>query len=102
MTNYEIGHLWSFSEALINTEPNEPGVYVLFDGDEVIKIGETEYLKIRLLQHFNGIGDGGNCTKHATHYCVEITIDHKAREGELLAAYIQEYDALPRCHKIAA
>ena len=96
MTNYEIGDLWSFSETLINTDPNEPGVYVLFDGYEVIYIGMSSTLKDRLLQHVRG--DAGACTMKATKYCIERNSSPVIREGELLASYEREYGSLPRCN----
>ena len=96
MSEFKVGTLWPFSETMINTEPNKPGVYVLFDNDEVIYIGMSKTLKDRLLQHKRG--DVGPCTEKATHYCIELNDDPEGREDELLDKYEDEYGKLPRCN----
>ena len=96
MSDFTIGTRLPFTRPMINMEPNEPGVYVLFDGDEVIYIGKHQNLKTRLQQHHRG--DAGPCTQKATHYCIEPNDDPEGREDELLGNYEDEYDELPRCN----
>ena len=78
------------------------GVYVLWDGDEVIYIGRSGSRTLRacLLEHVEG--KHGNCTVKATHYSWEITIWDAARETELLALYTRENARDPRCQQAVA
>src|ERR1700758_852009 len=67
------------------------GVYVLWEGDEVIYIGRsgsTRNIRACLLEHLEG--RRGGCTSKATHYSWEITIWDAARETELLSLFSKE------------
>ena len=97
-SNYMIGKLRPFDEAMIFLMVNDPGVYVLYREGKVIYIGQTETIKDRLNDHFRGYD--GPCTKQATSYCVEVTSDHKARQDELLNDFKAEYGRLPLCNDL--
>lgn len=91
-----------FSRVGVDSAPASPGVYVLYDGPEVIFIGKSDVsIRSRLQDHLNGAE--GPCTKGATHYKREVTEADEARayEEELLVEYAQEHDyELPRCHQV--
>lgn len=72
---------WLVLAALVAAAPDTPGVYELWDGDELICIGCThggtlrQELVHRLLEH----------DARATHFAWEITFAPEERERELLA-----------------
>ena len=95
---------FAFTRALIEYAPAEVGgVYVLWDGDEVIYIGRTggaTNIRACLLEHLDG--KHGECTHKATHYSWEITIWGAARETELLSLFAKENARDPRCQQQSA
>jgi len=71
---------WLVLAALVVAAPDTPGVFELWDDDEVLRIGATcrslrKELMHELLEQEN----------RATHFSWEITFDPVARERELLA-----------------
>ena len=95
---------YPFTRPIIEHAPHdEGGVYVLWDGEEVIYIGRTggaHKLRACLLEHLDGAR--GGCTKAATHYSWEITLWDSARETELLALFTRENRRDPRCQQDSA
>jgi hypothetical protein len=94
---------WPFTLAMLETAPDDPGVYLLWDGDEIIYIGRAhgkENVKACLLAHH--AGSLGQCTKKATHYSWAISVWPAAMETELLAEFHKQYKRDPRCHNEAA
>ena len=76
------------------------GVYVLWEGDEVIYIGRTgnaRNIRSCLLEHLDGTR--GSCTRTATHYSWEITLWDAARETELLSQFTRAHAKDPRCQQ---
>ena len=88
---------------MLEHAPDEPGVYGLFDGYELIYIGKTvggASIKACLLAHedsANKIGD-----LKATAYTWEITLSPAAREAEILARFREGNGRAPRCQGKAA
>ena len=91
---------YPFTTENINNTFNEHGVYVLFDGGEIIYIGRAagERVTIRSRLHDHKSGREGPCTKGASHYARERTSNPVARERELLGQHRREHGKLPRCN----
>jgi len=87
-----------FTESNVNGSPDKPGVYLLFDGDVLIYIGQSEEsIRDRLQSHL--AGNDGPCTQGATHYMRETCSDPVAREEELLREFKRQHGRLPRCNE---
>jgi hypothetical protein len=78
---------WAFTRATVEHAPDDRGIHILWDGEEVIYIGGArgETIRSALLRHLEG--GCGDCTMRATHYSWEITIWPAARESELLSEF---------------
>jgi hypothetical protein len=88
---------YKFNRIVLAGAPNEPGVYALWQGDEVIYYGRAQgeaTLRSRLMEHYNS-GAG------ATHYSWEISREPAARESELLRQFKQTFGRLPRLNEAA-
>src|SRR5437762_13820722 len=94
---------YPFTRPVIDYAPDDiGGVYVLWDGDEVIYIGRSggsHNIRSCLLEHLEGAR--GSCTTKASHYSGEITLWDSARETELLALFAKEHSRDPRCQQAA-
>lgn len=93
----ELGRRYRFNRIVIAGAPGEPGVYTLWQGEEVIYYGRAQgaaTLRGRLLEHLER-GDA------ATHYSWEISREPAARESELLEAHRRAYGRLPRLNDAA-
>jgi excinuclease UvrABC nuclease subunit len=82
---------WLVLTALVAAAPDTPGVFELWDDDELLYVGATrdslrKELVHELLEH----------ESRATHFSWEITFDPAARERELLAEYTLEHQHRPR------
>ncbi len=95
---------FAFTRAALEHAPEEPGVYALFHGEEMIYLGRasTREHSIRrcLLEHQDGAR--GACTMKATRYTWEISVWPAAREAELLKQFRREHRRDPRCNAEAA
>lgn len=91
---------YPFLEEVIAYAPNENGVYLLYEGDELIYIGRAvgAFVTIRSRLQAHWRGDEGACTQRATAYGWHICPDGSQLEADLLAAYRQTYGRLPRCN----
>jgi hypothetical protein len=91
------GRRYRFSRVVIAGAPSEPGVYTLWQHEEVIYYGRAQgeaTLRSRLLEHLeNGV--------QATHYGWEISREPAARERELLREFRQSFGRLPRLNQAA-
>ena len=82
---------WLIIAALVTMAPDTPGVFELWENDELVFIGSTRDSTLRaqlareLLQ-----------TRDATHFSWEITYRPVAREYELLAEFERVHHRLPR------
>jgi hypothetical protein len=93
---------WAFNQTNVEHAPDDPGVYLLWEGDEVIYIGQVRNGSIRatLLRHLAGAL--GACTTSASHYSWEITLSPSVREAQRLAEFARKYQRAPRCQPKAA
>ena len=86
-----------FSRVVIAGAPAEPGVFTLWQGDEVIYYGRAQgeaTIRSRLLEQLAaGVP--------ATHYGWEISREPAARELELLQQFRQAFGRLPRLNEAA-
>jgi hypothetical protein len=96
------GEKYQFSKDNVDAAPNTPGVYVLLnDRGGVIYYGRsTTSVRSRLQSHY--IGNEGVCTKGASSYKREACSNPKAREKQLLDAYVSANGKLPPCNARAA
>lgn len=85
---------WVVVAALVSLAPDTPGVFELWDGDELVYVGRTRdertTLRAELVQRL--LEDHAS----ATHFSWEITFDPAARERELLAEYERAHHRSPR------
>lgn len=92
------GKRWSFSKKSVDNAEDKPGVYALFDGQELIYYGESEdSIRGRLQRHQSGTE--GPCTQGATAYIEEPCNDPAAREAELIAEFVRINRRKPRCNE---
>ena len=93
---------YPFTTYAINGAPEDAGVVLLWQGDELVYIGATGpeggIQQMLRRQHQQGTP----CTREATHYSWEIRRDPKARELELLQWFAGEHQRAPRCNGEAA
>jgi hypothetical protein len=84
---------YRFTRLVIAGAPEDPGVYALWDGEELIYYGRG-IIRQRLLDHFLGRVDP--LTRRATHYGWEICRNPAVREAELLAEHQRMFGRPPR------
>ena len=94
------GGRYRFTRSMVEGAPADPGVYALWEADELIYYGRAsgtlKSIQFALLEHLSG--RAGPCTQRATHYGWEIILDPATREAELLAEYRAAFNRLPRCN----
>ena len=93
---------YKFNRIVLAGAPDEPGVYALWLGEELIYYGKASggnagraTIRSRLMEHFHNQVD-------ATHYSWEISREPGARESELLREYRETFGRLPRLNEAAA
>lgn len=87
---------YRFTRIVILGAPDDPGVYALWDGEELIYYGRASSIRNRLFEHLQGkVGSG---TGAATHYSWELCADPQSREAELLGEYQRMFGRPPRCN----
>jgi hypothetical protein len=88
-----------FTRTMIAGAPDDPGVYALWEKEELIYYGHARgasaTIQSCLKQHLAG---GNACTKSATHYGWEIAGNPAVREAELLGEFERVNKRLPRCN----
>jgi|SRR5438105_4956176 len=93
--------LYRFAAFVIAGAPDDPGVYALWDRDELIYIGraggDQTTIQCMLMAHFHGRIEPVS----ATHYSWELARDPVAREVELLRKYQAQHKRLPRANGAA-
>jgi hypothetical protein len=93
----ELGRRYRFTRVVIAGAPAEPGVYTLWQGEEVIYYGRAQgdaTIRSRLLDHLAAAAP-------ATHYSWEISREPAARESELLQQHKRAFGRLPRLNEAA-
>jgi hypothetical protein len=95
------GGRYRFTRSMVEGAPADPGVYALWENDELIYYGRASgnaiSIQLALLEHL--ARRAGACTQGATHYGWEISLDPVGREAELLAEYKAAFKRLPRCNQ---
>ena len=88
-----------FGRVAIEHAPDDPGVIILWDAEEVIYVGGSreETIKAALLRHLDGAS--ADCARRATHYSWEITLRPAEREAELLKEFARTKTGDPRCQQ---
>ena len=83
---------WLVIAALVTLAPDTPGVFELWENDELVFIGATTdtTLRSKLARELLETG------RDATHFSWEITYRPAARESELLAEFERLHHRLPR------
>ena len=86
---------YALTATMVSGAPNDPGVYALWENDELIYYGhargESATIQSCLKQHL----DDGNAWA-ATHYGWEISANPPLREAELLREFERAHKRLPR------
>ena len=82
---------WLFIAALVFISPETPGVFELWEDDELIYVGTTrrphESIRASLIRHFRKEGGGDH---PPTHFSWEVSYQPASRKRELLV----EFEAL--------
>ena len=86
------GPKWLIIAALVTTAPDTPGVFELWEDDELVFVGSTRDSTLRN-QLVHELLESG---REATHFSWEITYHPAARERELLAEFEREHHRPPR------
>ena len=86
------GPKWLIVAALVTMSPDTPGVFELWEGDELVFVGSSRDSTLRH-QLVHELLESGS---QATHFSWEITFDPAGRERELLAEYEQQHHRPPR------
>ena len=86
------GPKWLVIAALVTMAPDTPGVFELWEEDELVFVGSTHNSTLRD-QLVRDLLEGAS---DATHFSWEITFDPGQRERELLAEFELEYHRPPR------
>ncbi len=94
---------YALNAVMVSGAPPDPGVYALWEHDELIyygrALGGKATIRSRLQDHLRG---ADSCTARATHYGWEISSNPQGREAELLKEYASAHARLPRCNARAA
>jgi hypothetical protein len=91
---------WSFNALVISGAPAEPGVYALFEDDEIVYYGcafQGATIQSALYEHLvrARAGEGG-CLQRVTRYSWEISYRPRLREAELLREFEAANQRAPR------
>lgn len=86
---------YSFVESVVQGAPDFPGVYLLYDGLELVYIGKASVsIRTRLQSHLRGGEQPG--TARASSYMWELCSNPGFREAQLIQAYRQCFGRMPR------
>jgi hypothetical protein len=96
---------WTFTPLVVSGAPEEPGVYALFEGDEVIYYGcvlQGSTIRSALYEVLQRVQSGhAGCLQGVSRYTWEISYRPRLREAELLREFEQEHQHPPRCNEAA-
>lgn len=94
---------WSFNPLVLSGAPEEPGVYALFEGNEVVYYGcALQGATIRSALHaiLERVRTGnGGCLQSVDRYTWEINYRPRLREAELLREFERAHEHPPRCNR---
>ena len=86
------GPKWFVIAALVTMAPDTPGVFELWEDDELVFVGSTRNSTLR----HQLVHELLESRSDATHFSWEITYDPNACERELLAEFELEHHRPPR------
>jgi hypothetical protein len=90
---------YALTSTMISGAPADPGVYALWENDELIYYGHARGASVTIQSSLMEHAAGGNpCTARATHYAWEISTSAAAREADLLREFERAHRRLPRCN----
>ena len=94
---------WSFNPLVVSGAPEEPGVYALLEGDEIVYYGcavQGSTIRSALYEILGRVGAGhGGCLQGVDRYTWEINYRPRLREAELLREYERANEHPPRCNQ---
>ena len=90
---------WPFTPYLVSDAPEMPGVFALWENDEVVYIGRAIAPGSIRAALFERLNSQHPCTTGVSHYAWEICLDPAPRERELLEEHMRAYRALPRYNR---
>jgi len=86
---------YAFTATMVSGAPPDPGVFALWEGEELIYYGRAHNIQSQLQAHH---ARADACTARATHYGWEISGNPPMREAGLLREYQHAHGRLPRCN----
>jgi hypothetical protein len=94
---------WSFNALVVSGAPEEPGVYALLEGGEVVYYGcavQGATIRSALYEILARVRAGrGGCLQSVDHYTWEIHYRPRLREAELLREFERSHEHPPRCNQ---
>ena len=96
---------WTFSSLVVSGAPTEPGVYALFEDEEIVYYGcaqQGSTIQSALNELLTRVRSGqGGCLQHVNRYTWEISYRPRLREAQLLREYETANQRAPRCNEPA-
>ena len=90
---------YAFNTTMVSGAPADPGVYALWENDELIYYGHARGDSVTIQVCLRGhLARNDGCTGNATHYGWEISSNPPLREAELLREFERTHKRLPRCN----
>jgi len=89
---------YALTTTMVSGAPNDPGVYALWENDELIYYGHARGGSATIQSCLQLHLEGNGCTDGATHYGWEISANPPVREAELLREFQRAHHRLPRCN----
>jgi hypothetical protein len=89
---------YAFNRTMVSGAPPDPGVFALWESEELIYYGRAQSIQEQLQKPLEG---AELCTRRATHYGWEISGNAAVREAELLRGFRHAHGRLPRCNAAA-
>jgi hypothetical protein len=83
---------------MVSGAPGDPGVYALWENDELIYYGHARGGSVTIQSQLQHHLERAGCTARATHYGWEISANPPVREAELLREFQRAHKRLPRCN----
>lgn len=86
---------YPFTSVAVSGAPDDPGVYALYSGDELIFFGHAigaATIQTRLMRHLLKLLE----PSEATHYAWEICRDPQVRAAHLIREYERKFRRLPQ------
>jgi hypothetical protein len=90
---------YAFTETMVSGAPADPGVFALWENDELIYYGHARGGEATIQSSLRAhLARDDKCTARATHYGWEISSNPAGREVELMREFERSNRRLPRCN----